>query len=92
MYGNGLFNCFRKTTLVNCSTTSFEDARTINGTIYPIFQAADVTANLISDMAVARECFGQCVGFSTPAALGGLFAALTLNGYPTLCTIYNDNN
>ena len=76
---------------MNCSPTSFEDARTVNGTIYPTFQAAAVAANLVSDMTVARECFDQCVGFSTPAALRGLFATLTLNGYPTLC-IYNDNN
>ena len=84
MYGNGLFNCFRKITLVNCSPTSFEDARTVNGSIYPTFQAAAVAANLVSDMTVARECFDQCVGFSTPAALRGLFATLTLQGYPTL--------
>ena len=46
--------------------------------------------HLVSDITVARECFDQSIGFSTPAALRGLFATLTINGYPTLC-IYKDN-
>ena len=81
---------FLRLILLNFMPRSFENARTINGTLYPTFQAAAVAANLVSDITVARECFDQSIGFSTPAALRGLFATLTINGYPTLC-IYNDN-
>ena len=71
------------------ASTSFNDTRTINETVYPSFQAAAVAANLVTDLTVARECFDQSIGLSTPQALRGLFITLTINGYPTL-SVYND--
>ena len=75
--------------LLHRAPISFNDTRTINGTVYPSFQAAAVAANLVTDLTVARECFDQSIGLSTPQALRGLFITLTINGYPTL-SFYND--
>ena len=75
--------------LLHCCPISFEDARTINGVTYNTFQLAAVAANLVTDLTVARECFQQSIGFSTPSALRGLFATLTVQGYPTL-PVYQD--
>ena len=80
---------FLRLLLLHRSSISFQDTRMINNTLYPTFQAAAVAANLVTDLTIARECFDQSVGLSTPQALRGLFATLTINGYPTLC-IYND--
>jgi hypothetical protein len=78
--------------------TSFADARTVNGTVYPTFQQAAIALDLVEDDRDARTCFEEAAHFNatgpqdvhlTPARLRGLFAHLTLNGYPTL-SIFND--
>lgn len=81
---------FLRLLLLHRSSISFQDARTVNGVLYPSYQAAAVAANLVTDLIVAKECFDQNIGLSTPAVLRGLFATLTLNGYLTLC-VYNDD-
>jgi hypothetical protein len=77
---------FRLLLLHRCPN-SFQDAKRINGTTYGSYQAAAVAA----DANIATECFQQSIGFATPAALRGLFATLTVQGYATL-QIYNDIN
>jgi hypothetical protein len=77
---------------------SFKDARTVNGTVYATFQEAAIASHLVEDDRDARQCFLEASHFNgtgpqdvhlTPSRLRGLFAHLTLNGYPTL-NIFND--
>ena len=82
---------FFRLLLLHTSPNSFEDAKRINGTMYGSYQAAAVAAGIVTDANVASECFQQSIGFATPAALRGLFATLTIQGYATL-QIYNDMN
>jgi hypothetical protein len=78
---------------------SFVDARTVDGTLHATFQQAAVALKIVEDDRDARQCFEEAAHFNaagpqdvhlTPARLRGLFAHLTLNGYPTL-SIYNDD-
>jgi hypothetical protein len=80
---------------------SFADARTVDGTVYNTFQEAAIAMGLVEDDRDARECFEEAAHFNqasgqhdihlTPARLRGLFAHLTLNGYPTI-SIYKDED
>jgi hypothetical protein len=78
--------------------TSFVDARTVHNHVFNTFQEAAVALKLVEDDQDALECFKEAAQFNidghgdvhlTPARLRGLFAHLTLNGYPTV-NIYND--
>ena len=81
---------FLRLLLLSRASISFKDTRTVNGTIYPTFQAAAVAANLVTDLTIAKECFDQNIGFSTPSVLRGLFATLTINGYTYLCSLSDE--
>jgi hypothetical protein len=82
----------------NRAYKSFEDARTVDGITYITFQEAAVAANYIEDANDALVCFTEACGYADgmadvhlrPSSLRGLFAHLTLNGYPTL-KIFNED-
>lgn len=71
---------------------NFEDARTVNGTIYPTFQQAAIRLNLVTDLNDVTVCFEQSINIATPHELRCLFATLTVNGFPTLTIWYNENH
>jgi hypothetical protein len=78
--------------------SKFKDLLSVDGVVYPTFQQAAVKAGLVLDHEEALECFreasrctpGPADVHLSAARLRGLFAHLTLNGFPTLC-IFNDD-
>ena len=69
---------------------SYEDARTVNGVQHDTFQQAAIAMMLGTDLNDAVLCFEQSIGSPTLHELRCLFAALTINGFPTLGIWYHD--
>ena len=69
---------------------SYEDARTINGVQHNTFQHAAIAMMLETDLNDAVLCFEQSIGSPTLHELRCLFAALTINGFPTLGIWYHN--
>ena len=77
--------------LLHTSPMNFEDARTVDRTIYPTFQQAALRLNLVTDLNDATVCFEQSINVATPHELS-FFATLTVNGFSTLAIWYNENH
>jgi hypothetical protein len=59
---------------------SFEDLRTVNGTVYPSFQEASIALNLFSDETEAEYCLNEAIGsLRTPYQMRLLFVHLLTN-------------
>ncbi|KAG3014209.1 hypothetical protein PC123_g18035 [Phytophthora cactorum] len=56
--------------------TSFEDLRTVDGVVYPAFQAAAQHGGYLDDDTEWIECMSEAVGFQMPYQLRQLFETL----------------
>jgi len=70
---------------VPCS--SFVEARTCgeNKEVFSCFQTAAVARALVTDYDQAEKCYVQHMEQSLASEMRGLFACMTVNGYPTVC-------
>lgn len=76
--------------LLHFSPKNYIDAKTVNGIQYTSFQLAATAAGLVTDLTEAKECFVQMYLNSTPTELRGLFASMTLQGFPTTCIYFDE--
>lgn len=60
--------------------TSYEDVRTVGGTLYPSFASAARAAGYLRDDAFFGQCLMEAAGFHMPAQLRGFFVALIVYG------------
>jgi len=68
---------------------SYVDAKTHNGQLYTTFQQSAVASGFITDNNEAAICFNDCVRFSSPPELRGLFVMMTIQGFLTV-NIFNE--
>jgi hypothetical protein len=76
--------------LFNLPAMSFQDYRTVNGIEFQTFQLAAVARNLVDDDREAYLAFQNVILMSTPAELRSLLVLLTVEGYPTLSIIQDE--
>jgi hypothetical protein len=76
--------------LFNLPAMSFQDYRTVNGIEFQTFQLAAVARNLVDDEREAYLAFQNVILMSTPAELRSLLVLLTVEGYPTLSIIQDE--
>ena len=77
--------------LFNMSAMSFRDYRIVNGVELQTFQLAAVARNLVDDDKEAYLAFQNVLLMSTPAELRSLLVLLTVEGYPTLSIIQDED-
>ncbi|KAG2871062.1 hypothetical protein PC114_g27099 [Phytophthora cactorum] len=65
------------------NSTSFEDLRTVDGVVYPTFQAAAQHGGYLDDDAEKIECMSEAAGFQMPYQLRQPFATLLVYSMPT---------
>lgn len=66
--------------LQTCSARSFEELRTVDGTIYPSFQEASIALNLFSDETEAEYCLTEAIEtLQTPYQMHILFIHMLTN-------------
>ena len=70
---------------------SFRDYRVFNGVELQSFQLAAVARNYVDDEKEAYLAFQNVLLMSTPAELRSLLVLLTVEGYPTLCIIHDED-
>jgi hypothetical protein len=76
--------------LFNLPAMSFQDYRTVNNIEFKTFQLAAVARNLVDDDREAYLAFQNVILMSTPAELRSLLVLLTVEGYPTLSIIEDE--
>ena len=76
--------------LFNMPAMSFEDYKIFEGTNFQTFQLAAVARNYVDDDKEAFLAFQNVILMSTPAELRSLLVLLTVDGYPTLSIIQNE--
>jgi hypothetical protein len=69
------------------------DAKKVGDITYDTFQQAAIAAGLITNQTAAMEAFQQHLTDEgiLPNALRGLFATMTLEGFPTICIFEDDD-
>jgi len=77
--------------LLESPKISWDDATTYNGTTYYSFQQAAIAAGLVTEVTAALECFNIFKDVSTGPQLRGLFASMTIQGFPTI-PIFEDED
>ena len=77
--------------LFNMPAMSFLDYRTVNGIDMHTFQLAAVARNYVDDDREAYLAFQNVIPMSTPAELRSLLVLLTVEGYPTLSIIKDED-
>ena len=69
---------------------SFEEYRTVDGIVHATFQTAAVARGYVTDENEALLAFHSVILLSTPAELRALLVLMTVEGFPTLCIIQNE--
>jgi hypothetical protein len=77
--------------LFNMPAMSFRDYRIVNGVELQTFQLAAVARNYVDDDKEAYLAFQNVLLMSTPAELRSLLVLLTVEGYPTLSIIQDED-
>ena len=77
--------------LLEFPKVSWDDAKSFNGTQYHSFQQAAIAAGLVTEVTAALECFNIFKEVSTGPQLRGLFASMTIQGFPTI-PIFEDED
>jgi hypothetical protein len=77
--------------LLESPKVSWDDAKSFNGTQYHSFQQAAIAAGLVTEVTAALECFNIFKEVSTGPQLRGLFASMTIQGFPTI-PIFEDED
>lgn len=78
--------------LLHKAAVSMIDLKTVQGVICKSFQDAAIKEGFVDDSLAAKLCFCEFRELQTPSELRTLFVTLTLNGYPTLLILDDDND
>ena len=81
---------FLRLLLYNRPAMSFQDILTHEGFLHKTFQMSAVAHGYVSDETEALVAFQGIIHLSTPAELRAQLVLMTVQGYPTLCILQNE--
>jgi len=76
---------FLRLIMLSVPCSSFVEARTCGDIVFSCYQTAAVARRLVTDYDQAEKCYVQHMDQSFASEMRGLFACMTVNGYPTVC-------
>jgi len=76
---------FLRLIMLSVPCSSFVEARTCGDIVFSCFQTAAVARGFVTDYDQAEKCYVQHMDQSFASEMRGLFACMTVNGYPTVC-------